>query len=447
MKQYELREQMNSIEEPPRKTWFWELGAAVIDADRCVQCGICVAVCPSNSIGVQALTNVPELVKMCTGCSLCWDFCPRAGLRYEATWHEPEVPEEPVARGSSAPVGLATGAQGSGSANGTSNGLGRSTGHRTDDKAPWQITGTNRDPGLGAVIESYAVRAASPIRRTQDGGAVSALLVGLLSAGVIDGALVSKPSASPDEPWKGIPTIARTPGEVYAAAGSFYNQTMGLAGLDLAGLSLPDRPRIAVVGTPCEVEGLRAMQLRPWPTGAHRVDAVTLTIALLCTKSFDYEALIIEELQRKRDIDLERVDKIDVTRGRLIVRYADGAIAVDESIKQFHGAALKGCAECSDFLGRAADISLGSVGSIDGWTSAIVRTERGRAAFDRARAKLDVRGLDDVDALLRLDLLNKRIAEGALRRPLDPRGPMFIDFESHVRTHGAAVRQPVALRS
>jgi len=31
------------------------------------------------------------------------------------------------------------------------------------------------------------------------------------------------------------------------------------------------------------------MQARRWATGAHRIDAVVLTIALLCTKSFDYE--------------------------------------------------------------------------------------------------------------------------------------------------------------
>src|ERR1039458_3300859 len=80
-----LRSEMSGITEAPGKVWFWELAAAVIDADRCVQCGACVAACPSDSIGTGS-DNLPKLVKMCTGCSLCWDFCPRGGLRYEATW-------------------------------------------------------------------------------------------------------------------------------------------------------------------------------------------------------------------------------------------------------------------------------------------------------------------------------------------------------------------------
>ncbi len=48
MKRYRLREQMNGITEPPGKVWFWELEAGVIHADRCIQCGTCVAVCPSE---------------------------------------------------------------------------------------------------------------------------------------------------------------------------------------------------------------------------------------------------------------------------------------------------------------------------------------------------------------------------------------------------------------
>ncbi len=254
-------------------------------------------------------------------------------------------------------------------------------------------------------LSSGTPRAGKRPDEAQDGGVVTAILLAALASGDIDGALVSRPSTDKDEPWKGVATIATTPAELMASSGSFYNQTMALAELDLSRYSLPAKPRLAVVGTPCEIQGIRGMQARRWPggTGAHRVDAITLTIALLCTKSFDYEALMLRELRDKRGLDLDRVSKVDVIHGRMIVEYRDGKVAVDEPIKDFHGAALKGCDECADFLGRSADLSIGSVGSMAGWSSVLVRTEAGRLAFDRARARLDLRDLDNPDALVKLD--------------------------------------------
>ena len=242
-----------------------------------------------------------------------------------------------------------------------------------------------------------------------------------------------------------MPFIATERGGDHRGGGEFYNQTMALAELDLSKYELPARPRIAVIGTPCEIQGLRAMQARRWPggTGAHRVHAVTLTIALLCTKSFDYEALMLRELQDKRGVDLDRVGKVDVIHGRMIVEYLDGQLAVDEPVRDFHGAALKGCDECADFLGRTADLSVGSVGSMTGWSSVLIRSEAGRLAVQRARARLDLRTLDDPGALLKLDALDKRIAERSLQRKLDPDAPMFIDFEEHVSNYRDTDRTPV----
>ena len=151
---------------------------------------------------------------------------------------------------------------------------------------------------------------------------------------------------------------------------------------------------------------------------------------------------MLRELVDRRGVDLDRVSKVDVTRGRMIVEYRDGEIAVDEPVKAFHGAALKGCDECADFLGRSADLSVGSVGSAEGWTTVLVRSERGRLAFQQARAQLDVRDLDDPDALIRLDGLDKRIAERSLQRKLDPDLPLFIDYEGHVRAYEGTDRRP-----
>jgi coenzyme F420 hydrogenase subunit beta len=83
---------------------------------------------------------------------------------------------------------------------------------------------------------------------------------------------------------------------------------------------------------------------------------------------------------------------------------------------------------------------------MDGWTSVLVRTERGRLAFQQARAKLDVRGLDDPDALVRLDNLDKRIALRTLQRKFDPDAPLFIDYEEHVRNYEGTDRSPVVGR-
>ncbi len=424
MKRFRLREEINGIPEPPGKVWFWELEAAVIEADRCIQCGTCIAACPSGSLGINEDTFLPELIKMCTGCSLCWDFCPRVGLRYEATW-PPSTIDEPVSE-QAVPVAIVT---------------------RPDPADTYfTLSGGPPEAGLGRVEESYAVRASKKNEDAQDGGAVSAVLSALLAAGEIDGAVVATAGDDPDQPWRGVATVVTTPAEVAATAGSFYNQTMALSSLDLVGASLPPNPRLAFVGTACEIQGLRALQARRWSTGAHRIESVVLTIALLCTKSFDYEALMLRELRDTRGVDLDRVSKVDVTRGRLLVEYRDGRLAVDEPIKNFHSAALKGCDECADFLGRAADLSVGSVGSFAGWTSLLVRTERGQRAFDVARRSLDVRGIDDPAALLKLDALDKRIAVGSLERALDPDAPMFIDYAEHVASYGGTDRQPVSIK-
>jgi coenzyme F420 hydrogenase subunit beta len=78
-----------------------------------------------------------------------------------------------------------------------------------------------------------------------------------------------------------------------------------------------------------------------------------------------------------------------------------------------------------------------------GWSSVLVRSEAGRLAFERSRGRLDVRDLDDPEALLKLDRLDKRVAERTLQRKLDPNAPMFIDFAEHVSHYSGTDRAPV----
>ncbi len=474
---FAIRQEMNGIAEAPGKTWFWELAAGVIDADRCIQCGTCVAVCPSDSIGVNEDTGLPELVKMCTGCSLCWNFCPRGGLRYEAVWPEGvgtedvetlvDLAEEkpgqawrvfaetgpdrfaktvtPVAISGSRRKFEVIGRETSSDRPPSSDGAADSdfSAPKAPTK-PGEVASTGSASGLGIVKQKYAARVTRQFDERyfagpQDGGVVSAILIGALEERQIDGALVSR--ESPDEPWKAVPFIARTPDEIRDCAGSFYNQRMGLAHLDLAGYGLRHKARIAVVGTPCEIQGIRAMQSIPWPRGKSRVDSIVLTIALYCTKSFDYDKLMVGEVATKRGIELTAISKVDVIRGKLIVYSADGSELVSEPVKDFHGAALRGCDECADFLGRSADISIGSVGSSDGWSSVLVRTASGTEAMANAWPFLQIRDLRETAALEKLDALDAKIAGRTLHRGFDPAGPLFIDYDDHAAAYAGTDRE------
>ena len=391
---YSIRSEMNDIDTPDEKTWFMELDEAVIQADRCIQCGTCVAACPSDSIGIGD-DGLPELVKMCTGCSLCWDFCPRGGMRYERQW-------------------VITG-------------------------------GEDNVKGAGDPITEFSARVEEDWRDgSQDGGVVTGVLGHLLEAGEIDGALIA--TESDEDPWKAEGFMATSVEELVENTGTIYNQTMALGHLDFS--KWEDKFEkdwedisLALVGTPCEIEGISALQDFEWEYGAQEegVRAIDYKIALMCTKNFNYQSLIGEKLQEERGIDIDTVGKMDVLHGKLMVDDKDGERILEEDIENFHDAALKGCDECADFTGFCADLTVGSVGSSDEYSSVIVRTEQGMKAWDLTKDDLDYHDLEDKSAVGKLQGWDKKKAFEALERPFDPDAPRFIDYEDHVENYGGVM--------
>jgi coenzyme F420 hydrogenase subunit beta len=363
----------SDVADPAGKTWFRDLDEAVIEADRCIQCGTCVAACPSDSLDIDELEQRPTLVSMCTGCSRCWDFCPRSGLRYE------------------------------------------------------RLLSIEAQDRRGGVESTYAVRArAQSLREAgQDGGAVTALLGALLDAGTIDAALVA--TESKDEPLKGEAYLATSRADLHSAAGSSYNQLMHLGHLeelvDEAGLTDPD---IAVVGTPCVVQGAAALERYEFRDEA---TSIALTIALMCTRNFEYDRL--RAILTDHGVNLEAVDHLDVREGTLVAIDHDGETVLEESVETFDPAGLKGCVECADFVGAAADLSVGNVGSPEGYTTLATRSTRGREAFDAAQVALEEESLIEGDAIERLAEWNERRAREALPRNFDPDGEVAITYEEH----------------
>ena len=225
MKGFRIREEMNGVDEPPGKTWFWELEAGVIDADRCIQCGTCVAVCPSNSIGVNEDTGLARAGQDVHRLLAVLGLLPPRGLRYEALW--PPVDARPPRRREAPVVVKADAAD-----------------------TYWKITGGPPGDGLGAVIG--AATPSGPASRpddAQDGGVVTAMLLAAAGRRATSTAPWCRGRATtPTSRGRGSPPWPPRPRRSSTAAGSYYNQTMALAELDLSRYDLPAKPRLAVVG-------------------------------------------------------------------------------------------------------------------------------------------------------------------------------------------------------
>ena len=364
------------------KIWFHKTASAVIEAGRCVGCGGCIAACPSKSISVAA-DGKPTLTKMCTGCSACWDYCPMAGFRVEKLqqlWRDDTLEE-------------------------------------------------------GEAEIAYSARAVSPVGG-QDGGFVTALLGSLLDSGEIDAAIVTRR----ENAFRGVSGYATTAEQVKAAAGSVYHQTEPLSILN-------ERPpegarRLAYVGTPCQISVLRALQRYPWQWRDSQAPKVVLAIALFCTRSFDPEALMRTMLDRGEDIST--FERFDIREGTLSVRTTDGERRPLGPVKEFRDASLRGCDECADFTGAAADLSVGNVGSEPGLSTVLVRTPEGRRAWDAGIKAGAYEGspLEDPSSIEKLRTANERFARRSSPRELDQDAPLWIPYHEHIDTYTDSDRAP-----
>lgn len=403
----------SGIPELPQKIWFHKTAAAVIDADRCIGCGGCIAACPSRSIGVGE-DGRPTLIRMCTGCSACWDYCPMAGLRTERLVSVLELPD--ASNGSAVPVAGIDGAVAT---------VAQANGDRRD---------ASRE--LGHVVAAQSARAAERAAGAQDGGVVTALLAALLESGTIDGAIVHQP----DGAFSGKSILATTVEQLEACAGSVYAQSNALVEMNEplpAGVE-----RIAFVGTPCQVSVLRALQRFPWRYRETAADAVVLTVALFCTRSFHGDKL--QDELAAVGVDVPQVARIDVRAGEMIGWSGEGTELMRLPVGKMGKAALKGCSECADFAGQAADIAVGSIGSEPGWTTVLARTDAGVSALESASSALQVRPAPDLDRVALLASRDRQRAENSLEREFDPEGGLWISYPDHVAAYEGTSRAAAA---
>jgi coenzyme F420 hydrogenase subunit beta len=312
---------------------FSDLKRDVVDKRICSLCGTCAAFC--DKIKISENEPKPVLVEEYdTICGICYAFCPRTFLPLSEI--EKRLFREEERR-------------------------------RADGDV------------LGVYRGCYVVRSKKEdiIKRGQDGGAVTSLLAYALEEGIIDCATIT----TSDNHWKPVTKVAKNYDELKEGAGTKYTIYPGVVGVKEA--MEEGCADIGFVGMPCQIQGLRKVQTaeQPYEVGKEKIK---LLIGLFCMENFKEE--LLDFVKEKVSLDLEGVKKFDIKGKELLVYDEEGkvhAIGLDE-IKGYES---EGCSVCMDYTAELADISVGSVGSEDGWSTVFARTERGEKIVEGAVEK------------------------------------------------------------
>jgi coenzyme F420-reducing hydrogenase beta subunit len=336
------------------------------EEEDCILCGLCARVC-EELVGVSAINFANRGVARevtapyhalsddCIGCGACARVCPTGSRKIRINTF-PMLEEDK---------------------------------RKVEDEF---LKGT-RDECLGVHNDILAAKSSV---EGQDGGMATALLISGMQRGIFDAAVVVQRK----DGYRAQAIIAENVDDIMRARGTKYQRVKMIS--KFAELIEKGKTKIAIVGTPCEVRAMREIQqtfLRDFPS-------VEITIlGLFCFEAFVYEKLI-EETRKLLGVDLDKSEKTQIHKGKFIVK-VDGK-EYSCRVRDLGKAVEKGCAFCDDFVSRLADVSIGSVGSPDGYSTVIVRSDAGKKLLGGLNF---VKGDVNKEEIIKLSTLKKQNAE------------------------------------
>lgn len=328
---------------------YEELKKEVIDAGLCSACGACGAFCEKVSLDEKSSIpngecSVAKGALKCNINGLCYDVCPH--ISYNVFNFDEEV-----------------------------------FGKKREDTI------------LGNYIKIISVRAKDKgmLENSQDGGAVTALLTCALEQGIIEGANVT----ARDDAWEISSYTARDREGIAIASGTKYFRALNVYRLREA---LKQVKNLAIVGTGCQIAGLRKIERRV----LNRFPNINmLLIGLFCYENFP-KSDFRKAIEEKFGIKIEEAKKIDITKGKVKVWLKKGNL-LEKPVKEFSDITPASCLLCRDFTASFSDISAGSIGSDEKWTTLIIRTEKGENLVKLAEEKgyIEVSEKADKEAIIK----------------------------------------------
>jgi coenzyme F420 hydrogenase subunit beta len=306
---------------------YFEPVSIIFDNKVCCQCGLCSAICPMNGIELSREYLYIDEGK-CINCGLCYSVCPQS-FSLENLHHFIKKFNKNL----------------------------------------------NYSGGVGFYQNVYSARTLNySIKKVgQDGGIVTSLLYYLLSKRKVDAVITIKHSK---DYWKPKAMIIENVEDLYKTAGTTYVHIPLLSILD----KIKRFNKVAIVALPCKIKALSKGEL--FPVKLPFFKKIKYKIGLFCMESFPYEKMF-KLIKDKFNVEVEEIVKMDINRGRLAITL-DSKEEYSLPLEECGFYSSDFCQYCNDLTSELADISLGSIGSDEGWSTVITRNKKGENIFKGA---------------------------------------------------------------
>ncbi|TFF88746.1 MAG: hypothetical protein EU549_02415, partial [Promethearchaeota archaeon] len=340
---------------------FESLEEEIIETGICTHCGACLSVCPDYNIewGEDEKPHRKKVKGMCENCTECYDGC-----------HSVE-------------------------------------GHFDDKEIDEMVFGRvkNDDEPLGIFKRIVSAQATDEeiLKYAQDGGVVSAIVSYLFDNEKIDGVITTGRNKE-DGGWKPRAKIAKSKEEFIATAGTKYYIAPILSQLKV-GVIDEMLDRLAVIGLPCQIRSTRFLE----KINFDLAPAIFYTIGIFCTQNYNYADL--ENAIQENGIQINDIEKMYVEKGFYHVVSDSKEIKIP--LKDMKEWVNSFCQYCTDYSSEFADISIGNQASESGWSTVIIRTDKGEELFNNLEEEgyITTKEIDSADILISNSKIKRKNAK------------------------------------
>ena len=164
--------------------------------------------------------------------------------------------------------------------------------------------------------------------------------------------------------------------------------------------------RIAMVGTPCEIMAASKLQY-------YTDSSIDVKLGLFCMENFSYKYFI--NLLEEYDLKMDDIEKFQIDKGFVFLLLKNRqTVKIPLSVAK--RIIRKNCNICVELTSETSDISIGSIGSDDGWSTVIIRTKKGEEIVDGAIKEKFIESKNFTES--QFNLLNK-LAENKINKNME----------------------------